>query len=163
MQSSSSRFKRVALACVALGAISVSQQALAAGTAANTDITNRATVNFQVGGVTQNPVESSPTGNSNSGVGNGADTTFKVDNKLDLTVTEVGAAATTVSAGAVNQVTTFKLTNTGNFQQGYQLAPTQIGGTLFTHADTFDVTNVRRFVSTAACSGVSPTPTYNSA
>src|SRR5689334_25245792 len=83
MQSSSSRFKRVALACVAFGAISVSQQALAAGTAANTDINNRATVNFQVAGVAQNPVESSPAGNSNSGVGNGADTTFKVDNKLD--------------------------------------------------------------------------------
>jgi uncharacterized repeat protein (TIGR01451 family) len=163
MKSSLSRFKRVGLACVALGAIAVSQHALAAGTAANTDILNRATVNFQVGGVAQNPVESSPSGNSNSGVGNGADTTFKVDNKLDLTVTEVGAAATTVSAGAVNQVTTFKLTNTGNLQQGYQLAPTQAGGTLFTHPDTFDVTNVRRFVSAAACSGVSPTPTYNSA
>ena len=97
MKSSLSKLKRVGIACVALGAISVSQQALAAGTAANTDIFNRATVNFQVGGVAQNPVESSPTGNSTSGVGNGVDTTFKVDNKLDLTVTEVGAAATTVS------------------------------------------------------------------
>jgi uncharacterized repeat protein (TIGR01451 family) len=163
MKSSLSRFKRVGLACVALGAISVSQHALAAGTAANTDILNRATVNFQVGGVAQNPVESAPLGNSNPGVGNGSDTTFKVDNKLDLTVTEIGAAATTVSAGAVNQVTTFKLTNTGNLQQGYQLAAAQAGGTLFTHPDNYDVTNLRKFVSTAACSGVSPTPTYNSA
>src|SRR3954463_12115876 len=115
MKSSIRPFKRVGLACVGFGAIAIAQQALAAGTAANTDILNRATVNFQVGGVAQTPIESSPTGNSTSGVGAGADTTFKVDNKLDLTVTEVGAAATTVSAGAVNQVTTFKLTNTGNF------------------------------------------------
>jgi uncharacterized repeat protein (TIGR01451 family) len=163
MKSSNGRFKRAALACVALGAISVSQQALAAGTPADTSITNRATVNFQVSGVAQSPIESSPSGNSTAGVGSGADTTFKVDNKLDLTVTEVGAAATTVSAGAVNQVTTFKLTNTGNFPQGYQLAPTQVGGTLFTHTDNFDVANVRRFVSTAACSTSSTTPTYNSA
>ena len=163
MKSSLSKLKRVGLACVALGAISVSQQALAAGTAANTDILNRATVNFQVSGVAQTPIESSPGGNSNPGVGNGSDTTFKVDNKLDLTVTEVGAAATQVIAGAVNQVTTFKLTNTGNLQQGYQLAASQIGGTLFTHPDNFDVTNVRRFVSTQTCSLVSSTPSYTAA
>src|SRR5215510_13382283 len=107
-------FKRVGLACVALGAIAVSQQALAVGTAANTSIDNRATVNFQVGGVAQTPIESSPTGNSTAGVGNGANTSFLVDNRVDLTVTEVGGAATTVGAGATNVVTTFRVTNTGN-------------------------------------------------
>jgi uncharacterized repeat protein (TIGR01451 family) len=162
MKSSLSRFKRVGLACVAIGAIAVSQHALAAGTAANTDIDNRATVNFQVGGVAQNPVESSPTGNSTPGAGNGANTTFKVDNKIDLTVTEVGGAATTVGAGATNVVTTFKVTNTGNNTQGYNLSSANVGGTLFTRADAFDMTNLRTFVSTAACSGVSPTPSYNS-
>src|SRR3954463_14350769 len=111
MKSSIRPFKRVGLACVGFGAIAIAQQALAAGTAANTDIVNRATVNFQVSGVAQTPVESSPTGNSTAGVGNGADTSFKVDNKIDLTVTEVGGAATQVNApGAVNQVTTFKVT-----------------------------------------------------
>jgi len=163
MKSSLSRYKRVALACVAFGAISVSQQALAAGTAANTDILNRATVNFQVSGVAQTPVESSPTGNSTAGVGAGSDTTFKVDNKIDLTVTEVGGAATNVGAGATNVVTTFKVTNTGNNPQGYNLSAANVGGTLFTRADAFDMTNLRTFVSTAACSGVSPTPTYASA
>jgi len=144
--------------------MSVSQQALAAGTAANTDIVNRATVNFQVSGVAQTPVESSPTGNSTAGVGNGADTSFKVDNKIDLTVTEVGGAATQVNApGAVNQVTTFKVTNTGNNTQGYNLSAANVGGTLFTRTDAFDMTNLRTFVSTAACSGVSPTPSYASA
>lgn len=161
MKSSLKQFKRVGLACVAFGAIGVSQQALALGTAANTSIDNRATVNFQVGGVGQTPVESSPTGNSTPGVGSGANTTFLVDNKADLTVTEVGAAATTVGAGAVNQVTTFLVTNTGNQSQGYALAAANVGGTLFTRADAFDMTNVRRFVSTAACGGANPTPSYN--
>lgn len=161
MKSSLSQFKRVGLACVAFGAIAVSQQAFAAGTAANTDIDNRATVSFQVGGVAQTPVESSPTGNANPGVGNGADTTFKVDNKIDLTVTEVGGAATSVGAGAVNVVTTFRVTNTGNNTQGYNLSSSNVGGTLFTRADAFDMTNLRTFVSTAVCSGVSPTPTFN--
>lgn len=163
MKSSLSRFKRVGLACVAFGAIGLSQQAFAAGTAANTDIVNRATVNFQVGGVAQAPIESSPTGNSTSGTGNGANTTFKVDNKIDLTVTEATGAATTVSTGSVNQVTTYKVTNTGNNTQGYNLSAANVGGTLFGRADVFDMSNLRTFVSTAACSTSSTTPTYNTA
>ncbi len=162
MKSSLSQFKRVGLACVAFGTIAISSQALAAGTAANMAIDNRATVNFQVGGVAQNPIESSPTGNSTPGAGNGANTTFLVDNKIDLTVTESGGAATTTGAGATNVVTTFKVTNTGNNPQGYNLSAANLTGTtLFTRTDAFDMTNLRTFVSTAACSGVSPTPAYN--
>ncbi len=166
MKSSLKQFKRVGLACVAFGAIAVSQQALAAGTAANTSIDNRATVNFQVGGVAQTPIESSPTGNSTAGVGSGANTSFLVDNKIDLTVTEVGGAATSVSAGTANVVTTFRVTNTGNFPQGYNLsAANNSGTTLFGRTDVagvggLDMTNLRTFVSVAACSGVSPTPTF---
>jgi uncharacterized repeat protein (TIGR01451 family) len=164
MKSSLSNIKRVGLACVAFGAIAVSQQSLAAGTAANTTIDNRATVSFQVGGVAQTPIESSPTGNSTAGVGNGASTTFLVDNRVDLTVTEVGGAATTTGAGAANVVTTFRVTNTGNNPQGYNLSSANLasGNVLFTRTDAFDMTNLRTFVSTAACSGVSPTPAYNS-
>jgi hypothetical protein len=166
MKSSLKQFKRVSIACVALGAIVVSQQALAVGTAANTSIDNRATVNFQVGGVAQTPIESSPTGNSTPGANNGANTTFVVDNKIDLTVAEQGSAATAVGAGAANVVTTFKVTNTGNNAQGYNLSAANLTGTtLFTRTDAFDMTNLRTFVSTAACSNVvplSPTPTYNS-
>jgi uncharacterized repeat protein (TIGR01451 family) len=154
-------FKRAGLACAALGAIAVSQQALALGTAASTSIDNRATVNYQVSGVAQNPIESSPTGNSTAGLGNGADTSFVVDNKVDLTVTEVGGAATTVGAGAANVVTTFRVTNTGNNAQGYNLSAANVGGTLFTRADAFDMTNLRTFVSVAACGGANPTPAFN--
>jgi uncharacterized repeat protein (TIGR01451 family) len=122
-------------------------------------------VNYQVGGVAQTLIESSLAGNSNPGLNQGSNTDFVVDNRVDHTVTEVGGAATTVGAGALNVVTTFKLTNTGNNPQGYKLDPSNVGGTLFTHPDTFDMTpaTLRRFVSTAACSGVSPTPTYASA
>jgi uncharacterized repeat protein (TIGR01451 family) len=161
MKRSLRQYKRVGLACVALGSVFGSQQALAVGTAANTQIDNRATINYQVGGVAQTPIESSPTGNSTAGVGNGANTSFLVDNMIDLTVTEVDGAATPVGAGAANVVTTFKLTNTGNNPQGYALAAANVGGTLFTRADAFDMTNVRRFVSTAACSTSSATPAFN--
>jgi uncharacterized repeat protein (TIGR01451 family) len=132
------------------------------GTAANTSVDNRAAVNYQVSGVAQTPIESSPTGNSTAGVGAGANTTFVVDNKIDLTVTEVGGAATTVGAGAANVVTTFRVTNTGNNAQGYNLSAANLAGTtLFGRTDAFDMTNLRTFVSTAVCSGVSPTPAFN--
>lgn len=75
--------KRAGLACVALGAIAISQPVLADGTEAGETIAARATVNYQVNGVAQDPIESSPTGNSTA---TGADTTFLVDNKIDLTV-----------------------------------------------------------------------------
>ena len=38
--------------------------AFAAGTASGTSITNKATINYQVGGVSQTLIESSPTGNA---------------------------------------------------------------------------------------------------
>src|SRR5262245_32498869 len=122
MKSSFHQFKRIGLACVALGAIAVSQQSLAAGTAASTTINNRATVNYQVSGIAQTPIESSPTGNSTPGTNNGANTAFVVDRKIDLVVQEVGAAVTNVTPGAVNQVTTFFLRNDGNDAQGFQFA-----------------------------------------
>jgi uncharacterized repeat protein (TIGR01451 family) len=134
-----------------LGAIAVSNQALAAGTVSGTQINNTATVNYQVGGVAQTAV------NSNQAQ-------FVVDNRVDHTVTEVDGAAVNVGTGAPNAVTTFKLTNTGNTAQAYVLAPTNLtGGTLFTRTDNIDMNNVRRFVSTAACSTSSATPTFNSA
>lgn len=162
MKSSYQQFKRVGLACVALGAIAVSQQSLAAGTASGTVISNQATVNYQVSGVAQTAIQSSPTGS-----GPALATTFVVDNKVNLTVTRVDGAAVSVTPGGTNFVTTFKLTNTGNTSQGYQLAATNLatssanpfGGT----ADGFDMSNVRRFVSTAACGGANPTPSYSAA
>jgi len=158
MQSSLKQFKRVGLACVAFGVIAVSQQSLAAGTAASTQINNRATVSYQVSGVSQTPIESSPTGNSTPGANNGANTQFVVDRKIDLVVQEVGAAVTAVTPGAVNQVTTFFLRNDGNDTQGFTLAGTnQANGSTVAFSaivDAFDSTNVRVFVESTACTGV---------
>lgn len=160
MISSFKQFKRVGLACVALGAIAVSQASLAAGTAANTTINNKATVNYQVSGIAQTPIESSPTGNSTAGVGNGVNTAFLVDRKIDLVVQEVDGAATSVSPGATNQVTTFFLRNDGNDTQGFSLSAVDdaiASSTVFGRADAFNTSNVRVFVESTACTGIGQT------
>jgi uncharacterized repeat protein (TIGR01451 family) len=149
MQSSLKQFKRAGLACVALGVISISQQSLAAGTDANELITNTATVNFQVGGVPQTPIAS-----------NVAE--FRVDRKIDLHVQEVGSTTTTATPGGTNFVTTFFLRNDGNAPQGFQFASTAAlvnrpnGSTVGfpAVADAFDMTNVRVFVESTACTGI---------
>lgn len=139
--------KKVVACLIACGSVGVAQQAYAAGTPANTAIDNRATVNFAVNGVAQAPIESSPTGNSVPGANNGANTTFVVDNRIDLTVTEVSGNATGTTPGQPNGVTAFTVTNTGNSPQGYQLTPTNLtGGTLFGASDVFDMANLRVFV-----------------
>ncbi len=140
------QLKRASIALVALGSIGLTQQTLAAGTASGTQINNRATVNYSVGGVAQTPIESSPTGNTTVGVGNGANTSFVVDNRVDLTVVERSGNATPTNPGLNNVVTSFTVTNTGNTAQGYRLTPTNVGGTLFGNADVFDMNNLRVFV-----------------
>lgn len=158
MKSSLKQFKRAGLACVALGVIASSQQALAVGTNASTQINNRATVSYQVGGVGQTPIESSPTGNSTPGTNNGANTQFVVDRKIDLVVQEVGAAVTNVTPGGTNQVTTFFLRNDGNDAQGFQFAAANSANgatvTFNPTVDAFDMTNVRVFVESTACTGI---------
>jgi uncharacterized repeat protein (TIGR01451 family) len=138
--------RHASLALLALSSIGVLPGAYAAGTDAGVSINNRATVNYSVLSVAQTPIESSPTGNSNPGVGNGAPTTFVVDNKILHTVAEVGTSATLTTPGALNVVTTFTVTNTGNNSQGYQLTATNLtGGSLFSATDNTDVTNLRVF------------------
>jgi hypothetical protein len=129
--------KRIALAAgvsvVALGAT----PAFAAGTTAGTAINNTATVNYQVGGVAQNAI------NSNTN-------TITVDRKIDLVVAEVGNVTTTVAPGSTAQVTTFTVRNTSNATLDLGLAITQQTGGTATHGgtDTFDVTTPATFVDT---------------
>jgi uncharacterized repeat protein (TIGR01451 family) len=149
MKSSLYQFKRVGLACVALGAIAVSQQALAVGTLADTTISNTATVNYQVAGVAQTPVASNTA-------------TFEVDRKIDLHVQEFGNNTTVATPGGVNFFTTFFLRNDGNDAQGFTFESTaalvnQANGTTVSFsaiADAFDMTNVRVRVDSAACTGI---------
>jgi len=100
-------------------------QVMAAGTASGTDITNSATLDYQVSGVNQTQITSNTT-------------TFKVDNKVDLTVAEVGSA--NVVPGSNDQVLVFSVTNTGNTLQGYSLDTTA------DVTDEFDMTSVRIYL-----------------
>jgi uncharacterized repeat protein (TIGR01451 family) len=162
MKSSLRQIKRVGLACVALGAIAFSQQSLAGGTLAGTQIDNTATVNYQVGGVAQTAI------NSNT-------VQFRVDNKVTHPVTRLDASpGISVSPAGTNYVTTFKLTNTGNKLQGYilnnSLAGTGDANTATSTAnpfgapnpnDTLTMLNTRTYVSAVDCTPSSATPTYN--
>jgi uncharacterized repeat protein (TIGR01451 family) len=131
--------KHASLALWVLSSIGVLQSAQASGTDAGVPINNRATVNYSVGTVAQTPIESSPTGNSNPGVGVGTDTGFVVDNKIIHTVG--GASGAVITApGATDVIATFTVTNNGNNTQGYQLTATNLtGGSLFGNTDNTDV------------------------
>jgi uncharacterized repeat protein (TIGR01451 family) len=91
--------------------------AWAVGTPSGTAITNRATINYSVGTVPQTLIESSPTGNAVPGVNNGANTSFVVDNRVNVVVASLGNAS--VIPGQADRVLAFSVTNTGNTTQGY--------------------------------------------
>jgi uncharacterized repeat protein (TIGR01451 family) len=123
------------------------QPAFASPTAAGTTVSNIATVNFQVGGVSQPSVGSSPTGNSS---GSGTGTNFLVDREIGVTITP-STTVTTVAPGATGQATAFTVTNTGNDTQDF-LFEGQVGATGQTHtnptgSEQFVVTGVQVFVS----------------
>lgn len=162
MKSSLRQIKRVGLACVALGSIAVSQQSLAAGTLAGTEIENTATVNYQVGGVAQDAIDSNTT-------------SFVVDNMVNLTVTRLDSDGVEVGPGGTGYVTTFRLTNTGNKAQGYVFngsaagtgdanQPDSTAWPFLTPGanDSFDMLGTGTYVeSSAACSESDPAPGYN--
>lgn len=111
-------------------------QAFAAGTAAGTDISNTASVDYTVGGVNQPDVPSNTS-------------TFKVDRRINLTVAEVGGASTQVVPGSSAEVLTFTVTNTSNAVLDFRLVATQDATgatTAFTDTDNFDVTAPLVFV-----------------
>lgn len=162
MKSSLKQIKRVGLACVALGAIAVSQQSLAAGTAAGTSITNTATVNYQVGGVSQASI------NSNTAQ-------FVVDNKVNLLVERLDTAAVPVTPGGSNFVTAFRLTNLGNKAQGFVFngsaagtgdanTPTTTTNPFGSPNDTFQMLGTGTYVeSVAGCSSSTGAPGFGAA
>lgn len=138
------------LACTIV-VISVPGVALAVGTPSGTSVDNRAQIDYEVGGLGQVPIESSPAGNSTPGLTNGADTSFLVDNFVDLTVAEVGGIATQVNPGQASAVTTFTVTNTGNTTQDYALTPTNlVAGSVFGNVDNIDANNLQVFVDSNA-------------
>jgi len=114
-----------AVSTVALIAFT-SSPALAAGTTAGSSITNNVSVSFDVGGVTQTAANDSDT--------------FTVDRKIDLTVAEVGGAATTVNPGSTSQATTFQVTNLSNDTSDFDLSLIQ------STTDDFDISNVQFYL-----------------
>lgn len=71
---------------VGLSLLGAAGFANAAGTEAGTQVYNKASVAYELGGATQVPIESSPNGNSTAGENNGEFSAFTVDRKLDLNV-----------------------------------------------------------------------------
>lgn len=131
-------------------AFAAAQGAQAAGTASGTSIDNRATVSYAVGSTAQPVIESSPAGNSTSGAGNGLDTSFVVDNRIDLTVAELSGGYTVVAAGGLNEVLVYTVTNTGNTTQDYSLSAADNATDPFGGTDNFDATPVGVFVDANA-------------
>ncbi len=124
------KLKRL-LGLVIVGGLAALQSSVAFA-AAGDDITNTATLTYDVAGVpTDVP--------SNT-------TTFKEDRLLNFTVVTTDVASIPVSASATGQVTSFRVTNNGNGAQDFSLLsfneaigiddPFVVGGDL----DSFDVT-----------------------
>lgn len=122
MKSLAAHIKRVSLAVVALSSLGMIHGAYAVGTAANTTITNTATVNFTVGSVAQTAI------NSNAA-------TFLVDRKVNLNV--AAGSATTTSPGSTAQAVLYTVTNTGNDADNFTLTAANLTG------DNFDVSNIK--------------------
>lgn len=122
------------------------QAAIAQGVTAGTIVNNLATVTYETDGIPQAPIESSPTGNNQAGLGSGNATNFVVDRKIDLVLT--GNTNANVNPGDSQVEVTFSLTNEGNAVQDFNLL---IDNTLT--SDNFDVNNCNVEVT-----GVTGTP-----
>jgi hypothetical protein len=117
-RSAPSKARLAALIAAGL-AFGAAQNVMAVGTASNTPISNTATLTYDVGGVTQTPVASNTE-------------TFAVDNKINLTVVRVDAAAVPVIPGQVAATPlpnppaylTFTVSNLGNTTQDFILSNT---------------------------------------
>ena len=129
-------------------ALSIGESASAIGTASGVQVNNRATVEYAVGTTTQPVIESSPGGNTATGAGNGEDTIFLVDNRVDLTVAELSGGYTVVASGGTSEVLVYTVANTGNTVQDFSLAATDLAGGAdpFGGVDNFDAAAIGIFV-----------------
>lgn len=105
---------------VTAAALLLGQQVMAAGTDAGTIVSNQATVTYDVGTVTQTPIESDPLGNSVPGAGN--PTEFLVDRRVNFTLTQVSGTLTDVAPGDASVWVDFLLTNTTNSTLDFNLS-----------------------------------------
>ena len=127
---------RALLALAMAGALlGTSTGALAAvgETTAGTPINNTATLSYAVGGTGQANIVSNAVA-------------FLVDNKVNLSLSELSTTFTAIAPGSTGQATAFTLTNTGNSTQAYALSAANVAATVFVQADTFDVTAFQIYV-----------------
>ena len=126
--------------------------------AAGDAVSTRAIINY-----TYNTInfvqESSPTGNTRIGAGNGADTVFTEDRAINFTVSETDNVATGVNSGESQVVTTFTVANLGNDVQDFLLfaANNSSHSLATTQIDNIDaLLPLRAFVESGANSGYQP-------
>ncbi len=117
-------------------------EAVAANTEAGTDITNSATLDYNVGGVDQTDIISSPDGLTPTGV----TTDFKVDRKILVTVADQETTYALVSPGATDQPLQFTVTNSGNDTQDFSLSHAVNGSDPYGGTENFDATYVGIYI-----------------
>jgi hypothetical protein len=132
------KINKTLTALIAGASLGMSGQAMALGTQAGTEIKNEVTLTYAVSSAPQSDV----TGSAQ----------FKVDNKIDMSLTWDTAALKTVAPG-VTVFHKFTLTNTGNLDQDYDLgaAVAALTSTIIAGSPNVDVT---------ASADVTPTFTF---
>jgi uncharacterized repeat protein (TIGR01451 family) len=127
---------RLALAAgLALGLTPLAQ---ATGVDAGQSISNTASVDYEVGGVNQPDVDSNTT-------------TFVVDRKITVTVTNINGGATNVAPGSSDQMIVFRVQNTSNSTLDFALSAANLAG------DDYQVSNFEIYVESGANAGFDPT------
>ena len=107
--------------------------------AAGDVISTRSTITYDYQGTTL-VQESSPTGNTTIGAGNGSDTVFTEDALVNFSITTLDGSAVPVTGGQSGVATAFSLTNNGNAVQDFLLAGFNTTVNPFTGlADNLDV------------------------
>ncbi|HIP46085.1 MAG TPA: hypothetical protein EYG95_00855, partial [Campylobacterales bacterium] len=111
--------------------------AFAAGTLSGTNVDSTASLSFSVNGTTLEVTSTN---------------SYKVDNKVDLTVSTVDTQAVTVGPDTTNVLLTYKVKNDGNTVQDFILSSLTASTTVFSAGnavtDDYDLANVRVFVDT---------------
>lgn len=107
--------KRIGIALV--GAAAFATAAHAGGTDAGTTVSNTFTLNYDVAGVAQPPIDNT-----------GTPTTFTVDRLVDLTITALNPTLN-VAPNSTGNTVQFRLTNLGNDNQAYDLSVSTAGST----------------------------------
>ena len=140
MKPSNKQFKLAVAAGLLLAAVPSAYAV--PGTGANTLVTNTVLVDYKVGTVDQTQIS--------------AASTFRVDRKVNIIVTEDSGASIVVVPNTNDQVMTFTVTNETNDIQDFRLAIAQDADTtalVYTGVDNFDVAGFTVFVESGATAG----------